>query len=61
MTRLESVERELREITKSWSPVIERQSVTSVQIRIRLFPNGGLVRQASVSVEEERNHTGSHG
>ena len=54
MTRLDSVTSELQAILAQWADVIQRKSMTSLHIRIRLFPNGGLVRHATVSVEEER-------
>ena len=51
MTRLASVENEVRAILDRWGRRVELEDITGIQLRIRFYPDGGLVRSSTVSLE----------
>lgn len=62
MTRIDAIRREIAAIVDRHMETIEKKELTGMQISIRLFPNGGLVRKSTTNfeMEAECNQTMNH-
>ena len=55
MTRLYSIEAEIAKLLQEHADVIQKKDLTTVQITLRLYPKGGLVRKSHFHTESERD------
>ena len=58
MTRLHSIEAEIAKLLQEHADVIQKKDLTTVQITLRLYPKGGLVRKSHFHTESERDCDG---
>lgn len=54
MTRLDSVTQAVQAVLREHSDVVSKKDLTGIQISVRLYPNGGLVRKITTNYEVEK-------